>query len=182
MQDRIRLFTALKASADLHRQVQELPRKGLDSAHWSHPDDLHITLRFLGDVERDRLAEIEEILEGIRVRKFGVVVKGLDIFQRKKGGVLYAAVESTRKLTHLNSEVTERLQKLGFVFPEKFYTPHVTLARVNNVQGLKEYSQKNSRLIRAEWSVESFYLFQSADPDEKQRRYTALRKYKLSEF
>jgi RNA 2',3'-cyclic 3'-phosphodiesterase len=178
----IRLFAALDVSSELKNQIEALPRKGLDSARFSHMDDLHITLRFMGEVEDNKLPEIEEVLEGVRVKEFTVVVKGLALFEKKKQSVLYANVESVRSVTNLSAEVTERLQKIGFVFNEQFYKPHVTIARLKNVHGLQEYIKQHEKKIHAEWKAREFILYRSAEPDAGGKRYTKLRTYGLAKY
>jgi 2'-5' RNA ligase len=178
----IRLFAALKVPQALVDQAEKLPRKGLDSARWSHPDDLHITLRFLGDVEEGRLPEIEQALEFVKQKKFTVVVKGIDVFRKKHQSILYGAVESARSVTNLSADVTTRLQRIGFEFTAQDYTPHVTLARLKKYQGLPDYVDHHSKKISAEWRAESFFLFRSANPDESGRRYSVIREYLLAAY
>jgi RNA 2',3'-cyclic 3'-phosphodiesterase len=178
----IRLFTALDVPGSLKNQIEQLPRKGLNSARFSHIDDLHITLRFMGEVEEEKLLAIQEILEGVRIKEFTVVVKGLALFEKKKQAVLYAPVESARAVTHLSAEVTERLQKIGFIFTEQFYKPHVTIARLKNTHGLQDYIMQHSKKIFAEWKDQRFILYRSSEPDGKGQRYTKLREYALVKY
>jgi RNA 2',3'-cyclic 3'-phosphodiesterase len=178
----MRLFAALKISNCLAEQISKLPRKGLESARFSHPDDLHITLRFMGEVDEKQLPEIQEILEGVRVKQFTVVVRGLNIFEKKNQTILYAPVESAKSATHLSAEITERLQKSGFVFSDQLYKPHVTIARLRNITGINDYIRKNERQIFAEWRAEEFILYKSAEPDDGGKRYAKLQKYNLSVY
>ncbi len=180
--DHIRLFAALKVSNQLMQQIASLPRKGLDSPRWSHSEDLHITLRFVGDVAEEQLPAILETLEGVRVKIFKIVVRGLDIFEKKHQRILYAPVESARMVTHLSAEITERLQKAGLVFTEQHYTPHVTIARLKSRSGLLDYVMHHKKKIYAEWETGSFTLFRSAEPNETGKRYTALKEYKLTDY
>jgi 2'-5' RNA ligase len=177
-----RLFTALKVPAELVKQVRQLPFKGLDNAHWSHADDLHITLRFMGEVDDEKIDVVKEILTQVRVKAFTIVAKGLDVFDKKNRGVLYVPIESHKKVTHLSAEVTERLTDIGFIFPESYYTPHITLARTKNAQGLHRYAEAHTKKIRVEWMASEFFLFRSADPDETGKRYTQLSSYPLQSF
>lgn len=175
----VRLFTALKVSPLLAEQVEAMPRKGMDSPRWTHADDLHITLRFIGDINETKIESIIHSLDLIKVRNFGVAVKGLDVFHKPHRSILYAPVESIRGTTNLTTEITDRLQELGFVFTEQFYTPHVTLARVKNKHGIETYAKKNAKKIFAEWMANSFYLMQSAHAALGQTRYTVLKEYSL---
>ena len=178
----MRLFAALQVPNSLRKQIISLPQKGLDSARFSHIDDLHITLRFMGEVEENRLSEIIERLEGIRVKQFTVVVRGLDLFDQKRQKILYAPVESAKSVTHLSAEITERLQKIRFVFSEQFFTPHVTIARMKSVSGVEDYIRKNEKQIFAEWNAEEFILYKSAEPNENGQRYTVIKEFGLSKY
>ncbi len=178
----IRLFAALAVPNLLKKQIAALPRKGLDSASFSHNDDLHITLRYVGEVEAEKLSLIEKVLEAVRVKQFSVVVRGLAIFEKQKRTVLHAPVESARSITHLSAEITERLQNLDFVFSEQSYKPHVTIARLKNPQGLDQYIRQNEKKIFVEWKAEEFILYRSAEPDAHGQRYTKLRAYPLHKF
>ena len=178
----VRLFTALDVPPDLVRQVRALPIKGLEHARWSHPSDLHITLRFMGEVEEDQIPSVIDALGSIHIKPFTVVAKGLDLFDKKKRAVLYVPIESHTKITHLTSEITERLTRLGFAFPESFYTPHITLARAKDAQGMARYASIHSKKIRAEWTASRFILYRSAEPDSGGQRYTALSSFDLKRF
>lgn len=178
----LRLFVALEVDESLRGQILSLPRKGLDSARWSHPDDLHITLRFIGDVKEGQADKIKDILQGLRVQKFSIVVRGLNVFRKKHQSILYAPVESARKVTHLSAEITERLQTTGLEFPIQEYTPHVTIARLKKFQGLPDYIDHHSKKIHAEWRAEKFSLYLSANPDEGGKRYTQLAQYPLPDY
>lgn len=178
----MRLFAALKVPQSLRKQIEGLPQKGLNSARFSHIDDLHITLRFMGEVEEEKLPAIIEILEGVRVKQFNVVVRGLDIFEMKNQAVLYAAVESVKSVTHLSAEITERLQKIGLMFSEQFYKPHVTIARIKNISGIEDYIRKNEKQVFSEWKAEEFILYKSAEPDDGGKRYTELKKYVMRAY
>lgn len=177
-----RLFVALTVPDSLKQQVQELPRTGLDSPRWSHQQDLHITLRFLGDVDDDRVASIVDALSSLRIVKFSIVVKGLAVFNRKNQRILYAPVESVRTVTNLSAAITERLATIGFVFSQQPYTPHVTLARLNNNGSIEHYLKKHKALVRAEWTADCFHLFRSADPDSHGSRYSSLASFALRDY
>jgi 2'-5' RNA ligase len=178
----VRLFTALNVSEILKKQYSALPRFGLDNPHWSHPDDLHITLRFLGEVEEERVPLIEQALENIRVKSFNVTARNLNMFDKKRQAVLYAAIENQKKIFHLTAEITDRLMPLGFVFSERSFTPHITLARLKNPQGLEAYIKYNGNQLHSSWEINNFTLYQSSDPENSGPRYKALKTYPLLEY
>ncbi len=179
--EKITLFTALPVSRHLSAQSEKLPRRGID-ARWVHPEDLHITLRYLGPVETRHVDDIERALESVRCKSFNLDVEGLSLFRQKKQTVLYAPVKSTRKLTHLCAEVTDALTPLGFDFGTRPYMPHITLARLKKSAGASLFTTLHSDKINAKWKPEEFCLMRSATPEEGQKRYTVLSAFKLPEF
>lgn len=174
----VRLFTALDVPQELKTQLAALPRKGLD-AKWSHPDDYHITIRFLGDIGSARLPEIDEALARVRSPSFAAEVRGLAHFDNRKQSVLHAAVQSVRRMENLCADVTDALTPLGFDFGPRPFVPHVTVARVKGMRGLDDYTARNGRSVAARWRPEAFHLMRSASPGVTGRRYTALRTYPL---
>ena len=171
---KIRLFTALAVPPELRAQLASLPRKGLD-AKWSCPDDFHITIRFLGDLEPERLPEIETALARVRRAPFGVEVQGLDAFENKHQTILHAKVQSVRKMEALCADITDELAPLGFDFGVRAFVPHITLARLKGARGLDDYMARHGRSVTARWQVMEFHLMLSAAPDAAGRRYTVLR-------
>lgn len=163
----IRLFVALPAVPLLAAQVQAVSR-ALPSARWVPAAALHVTLRYLGDVEAERLAEIEDALARIRKKPFHVEVRGLALFSQGDEAVLYAPVESVRHVTDLCARVTDALGRLGFDFGARPYVPHVTLARLGQGRELEKTINNHSKSISCSWSAESFHLYRSkgmAAPD-----------------
>lgn len=176
--DKERLFIALPVSPALKEQLCALPHKGLE-ARWTHPDDLHITLRFLGDIPAGQADEIRNLLPRIRRPSFNIEVAGMDYFQTGRQVILWAAVRSTRKLTALAADINEIMAPLGFEMPNKPYVPHVTIARMKRPAGLERYIGQHGAHIKDSWTAEEFALYRSAAPDEKGSRYSKLKTYFL---
>ena len=177
-QSNVRLFVALAVPPDLREKLSALPHKGLD-ANWSHPDDYHITIRFLGDLAAERLPVIEQALSRVRRPPFGMEVGGLGVFANKNQSILHAQVPSVRKLETLCADITDVLVPLGFDFGLRPFVPHVTVARVKGQRGLADYIARHGRLVAARWQAAEFHLMRSASPDGVGRRYTVLQTYPL---
>ena len=173
-----RLFVALPVSGQFRDIAAALSRRGLD-ARWTHPGDLHITIRFLGDVDPERAASVTEALIRVRRPPFYIDIAGLDIFDNRRNAVLYARVESTRKLTALCGDVTDALVPLGFDFGTRPFIPHVTLARLGGQRGLETYIRRHAKAVTARWQAESFALMRSGPPNEKGIYYNILSEHPL---
>lgn len=100
------------------------PRPGL---RWTPAEQLHITLKFLGDVADDRVGRIVEALDGIAARGFTVELERLELLGR--AGVLAAAAKPAPSLSRLAGEVRSRLASFAEDPEEREFHPHITLAR-----------------------------------------------------
>ena len=168
----IRSFIAIKIPEDIQKKLQGMQEKLKQSAahvSWVHPENIHLTLKFLGNVEETQL---DDIVTGARNS-----VKGLPPFQLQVGyagafpnirfpRVVWVGVSDDEggSLKTLQAELSNNLAQLGFESEKERFQPHLTLGRVR--------SQKNrSNLLRAiesmvniwvgEVSVRSLYLIKS---------------------
>lgn len=155
-----RLFAALPVPSALAAQGAEQPRT-LAGARWLPGAALHLTLRFLGDVDPDREEQAVAALARVRKKPFHMEVRGLDFFDQPGDAVLYAAVKSVRNVTDLCARVTDALTPLGFDFGARSYVPHVTLARLPEAARLPLYIKNNSKSMGCSWLAESFGLYVS---------------------
>lgn len=125
-----RLFTALAVPLEIAASLS-VYRGGLPGARWVEPADYHVTLRFLGDVERTTAEDFLDLLAEIRFRgPLTVTLDGLGAFGGGKPRALYAAIHPTAELGDLQAE-QERLARRAGLAPEtRRFTPHITLARL----------------------------------------------------
>lgn len=177
MNERIRLFVALPVPP--FDALLKLPRE-YQTGRWTNESDLHVTLRFLGDVVSDRLADIEDALARVRRLRFGIEARGLGVFEKDRQNILYAKIESVRKLTTLCADVTDALTPLGFDFGPRPFNPHITLARFPARQLLDDYIARHGSRVHASWRADDFRLMQSSGSDEKGRHYKTIAEYPLS--
>ncbi|MBC7430719.1 MAG: RNA 2',3'-cyclic phosphodiesterase [Rubritepida sp.] len=159
----LRLFVALALPGELTEQISAIAT-GIPGARWIRPDNYHLTLRFIGEVQNWQAEEVDEALASIRARPFELSLHGLGTFE-KQGRIQSLHVTADRRdaLTHLQNKIETALQRIGLPSERRRFTPHVTLARTDAVapQKLVEYVQHHN-LFRAEpVRVESFVLFSS---------------------
>ena len=127
----IRLFVALALPAAIKAQLALLSG-GIPGARWVPPENYHLTLRFIGEVESWRAEEVDEALANIRARPFMLSLRGLGLFE-KAGRIssLWVGVEKTDQLGLLQAKVETALQRIGLEPERKRFAPHVTLARTD---------------------------------------------------
>lgn len=178
-----RLFVALPAPEELKKAVTGLPRNGLHDGRWTIEDDLHLTVRFLGDLEEEKIATVVEALERIKRPPFYIEADGLSAFYNKNQTILFAHIASTRKLTALCTDITDILTPLGFDFGMRPYVPHITLARLKKNhpprRKVEAYIDHNSRRIKQSWKASSFTLMKAAALEDSDRRYRPVREFPL---
>lgn len=179
----IRLFTAIEIPGDLKRRITALPSLKLDFKSRSHPDDLHITLKFLGDVDAGLLPVIGDTLENMKKPKtFNMEVSGLGLFEKKDKNVLYAMVPSARQVSLLAEQIGQKLSGAGIKLEQKPYVPHVTIARLHNGRNFEAYKKQFERDIRAHWNVTSFHLMRSAVKADGEKKYSIVQTYELPAY
>ncbi|MCM3162773.1 RNA 2',3'-cyclic phosphodiesterase [Metabacillus litoralis] len=100
---------------------------------WVHPNDYHITLAFLGDVGEVEKLEllVEKIQQVVQfVPHFDLMLKGIDVFGKQDAPrIFWAGVKESMNLQHLQKQVFDRCQEVGFQLDKKPFRPHITLAR-----------------------------------------------------
>ena len=159
----MRLFVALDLPWGLRERLG-LVMGGLPGARWTPIENLHCTLRFIGEVPAWRAEEIDAALAGLRASSFPLTLAGVGVFNRGgRPATLYAGVERSEALDRLQAKVETALQRTGLEPERRRFAPHVTLARAEAVAEprLAGWVQANN-LFRAEpIAVEHFTLFSS---------------------
>jgi 2'-5' RNA ligase len=157
-----RLFTGLEIPKALGEELSLL-RGGLPGARWIDPENYHVTLRFIGDVDDDIAQEIAWLLGQVRRKNFELRLDGLQSFGGRKPRALIAAVAPSPSVMELQAE-HERLMRRAGLDPEtRKYTPHVTLARLRDTSSFEvaEYLSARAAFRSPPFSVSRFVLFSS---------------------
>jgi 2'-5' RNA ligase len=126
-----RLFIALEVPAEIATGLA-LHRGGLGGARWIEPADYHITLRFLGDVDRHRANDVDAALCDLSAWPFEVTLDALGSFGGDKPRAVYARVQPDKALTDLQSDLERQMRRLGLPGEARKFVPHVTLARLRD--------------------------------------------------
>src|SRR3954453_7733200 len=125
----LRLFVALTLPEEVKDQLAMLAT-GIPGARWVPPENYHLTLRFIGEVESWRAQEVDDALANIRARPFELSLRGLGTFEKAgRISALWVGVEKTDALGFLQSKGETALQRIGLEPERKRFAPHVSLAR-----------------------------------------------------
>ncbi len=126
-----RLFTGLELPPEPAHEIAAL-RGGLPGARWLEPDDYHITLSFIGDIDGALARDLTQELGGVTASRFPVVVECLGAFGGSKPRAIIAHVALNDGLRHLHDEQERALRRVGIMPKRRKFAPHVTLARLKS--------------------------------------------------
>ena len=175
----IRLFVAIELPEAVRMRLAAL-QGGVPGARWMTNGQLHLTLRFIGEVDENVAHDIDDALAVIRAPSFAMELAGVGEFGGKNPRALWAGVRTNDSLMHLQKKVETALQRIGLPPEPRKFSPHVTLARLKSpprekvVQFLTHYALFASGPI----SVDRFVLF-SSHMGSDGSVYHAEREYRL---
>jgi 2'-5' RNA ligase len=157
-----RLFTGLEIPAELGETLSLL-RGGLPGARWIDPENYHLTLRFIGDVDDDVAQEVASVLGRVRRNGFDLRLDGLSSFGGKRPRAVVAAVAPQSAIMELQAEHERLMQRVGLEPEGRKYTPHVTLARLRDSSSweVAEYLSSRAAFRSSPFPVSRFVLFSS---------------------
>jgi RNA 2',3'-cyclic 3'-phosphodiesterase len=130
----IRLFIAIELTNEIRGAVEDLLdelRKGAPQAKWVRAENLHVTLKFLGRTEPNKLEAIQNALGSLRsLEPITLDFHGLGFFpNEKRPGVFWMGMKASPNLPPLAETIDQAMHKLGFPLETRPFAPHLTLAR-----------------------------------------------------
>ncbi|AKH41188.1 2'-5' RNA ligase [Altererythrobacter atlanticus] len=130
-----RLFVAIRPP-EIVRDVLHDAMEGIDAARWQSDEQLHLTLRFVGDVDVPLANDLAAELARVKAAPFPLQIKGVGHFE-KKGRIhtAWAGVVAEPELLDLQRRVERACRTVGIAPETRKFTPHVTLARLNSSSG-----------------------------------------------
>lgn len=159
-----RLFTAIEIAPQAALSLSLL-RGGLPSARWIEPENYHLTLRFIGDIEARAADEVVASLDRIERAPFSIALRSLGAFGSKKPHSVHAAVAPSPELEALQGEIDRSLKRLGLACDARRFVPHVTLARLRNgrPEEVAHYLSGRGDFRTPPFEIVRFGLFSSKD-------------------
>jgi len=157
-----RLFTGLEIPRHVADSLSMM-RGGLPGARWIDPENYHLTLRFIGDIDDALARDIAGLLGRVQRRPFELRLDGLLSFGGRKPRALVAQVSQIAPLMELQAEHDRMLQRLGLEPEGRKYTPHVTLARLRDSSShqVADYLAARGHFRSMPFEVSRFVLFSS---------------------
>jgi 2'-5' RNA ligase len=157
-----RLFTGVEIPPDIGEALSSL-RGGLPGARWIDPENYHLTLRFIGDVDDITAHEVASLLGRVKRGTFELRMEGLVSFGGRKPRAVVATVAPERALLDMQAEHERLMQRIGLEPEGRKYTPHVTLARLRDSSSnqVAEYLAARGFFRTSTFTVSRFVLFSS---------------------
>jgi 2'-5' RNA ligase len=159
-----RLFTGIEIPSDIGSALSML-RGGLPGARWIDPENYHLTLRFIGDVDDEIAREAAYALARVKRGGFELHLDGLTSFGGRKPRAVVANVASTPALIDVQAEHERLMQRIGLEPEGRKYIPHVTLARLRDSSNrqVAEYLAARGFFRTPHFRISRFVLFSSRD-------------------
>ena len=159
----MRLFVALSLPEPVQQRLSGLAN-GLPGARWVKPENLHLTLRFLGEVDNLAAADVDDALAMIRSPGFDLGLNGIGHFgEGRKLRALWVGVDASDELMRLQEKIEQALIRLGLPPEPRKFKPHITLARFKSNPGprLQDYLADHNLLRAGPIPMDSFELYSS---------------------
>jgi RNA 2',3'-cyclic 3'-phosphodiesterase len=158
----MRLFVALPLPDNVAQSIM-LIQGGVPGTFWQAREQLHLTLRFIGEVDGHGAAMLEDALAGIAVPAFSLQLHGVGQFGNKQPHALWAGVRRNEALEHLQRKVDAAIRRVGQPQDAHKFTPLVTVARMRNPEGSKviEWLTHHALYASAEFDIGAFCLYSS---------------------
>ena len=157
-----RLFVAIRPP----EPIRDLLLDAMDDSadfRWQSDEQLHLTLRFIGEVERPVADDIADALAAIRSPAFELRINGTGRFEQRNSGALWAGVEPKPPVAALAAKVERACQQASLEAERRAFHPHITLARWKGrrTREVAAYLDHTRGLASDPFEVGSFILFES---------------------
>jgi len=159
----VRLFVAIDLPEPVRARLAALAG-GIPGARWVSADNIHLTLRFIGEVDEGKFEDIAEALESIEAPGFEVVLEGIGHFGPPRAArSVHVGVARNPALSHLRDKIESALVRAGLEPEGRKFSPHVTLARLHNAPGsrITAFVAGNNLIREGPIPVAGFTLYSS---------------------
>lgn len=177
-----RLFVAITPPATVRSELAALAEP-MEGVAWTSPENIHLTLRFIGDAEESRQAGLEAALAQVKVESFILPVEGIGTFPpRGLPKVLWAGLGSAHtRLFQLRQQVDDALLSVSLELDVRHFHPHFTLARLKenlDEKALARFLRRHAAFEAPPFRVSEFHLYAS-EPSATGSRYNLVKSFPL---
>lgn len=174
-----RLFVAIRPPRGVREHLLAI-MGGVQNARWQSDDQLHLTLRFIGEVDRHQARDVAAAVASVRQNLFQIALCGVGSFGRQGKGALWAGVTPHEDLKALHKKLDQSLMRVGIAPETRAYHPHITVARLNRSAGpVAGFVERWSGLSSVPFDVDSICLYESRLGSEG-ASYNVVERYQLA--
>lgn len=157
-----RLFVAIRPP----EPIRDLLIDAMDETpdfRWQDDEQLHITLRFIGEVDRPNAEDLATALTRVRAERFSIRVIGTGRFEQRSSGALWAGIEPKEPVAALAAKVERMCVSVGLDPERRAFHPHITLARWKGRRSreVADFLDRSRGLTSDPFEVAEFILFES---------------------
>jgi len=159
----IRLFVGLGLPDDLRQQLARL-NGGIPGARWVAVENLHLTLRFIGEVDEDHATDIDAALATVSAPSLDLQLQGFGTFGRpRKLHSLWIRVEPDPALAALHAKIDRALVGAGVAPDNRKFLPHITLARMKATapRRVEDFTAAHGPFTAGPIPIRAFTLYDS---------------------
>lgn len=159
-----RLFTGLEIPSELAFDLS-LMRGGLLGARWIEPENYHITMRFIGDVDHVVARDVATSLELLHREPCEITIDGLGSFGGDRPRAIVAKVQSSTALVEMQAEQERLMRRLGLPPEPRKFMPHITLARLRSTGPMEvaDYLGQRGLFVARRFVARRFVLYSARD-------------------
>ena len=156
-----RLFVAIRPPEAIRDLLIDVMDDGADF-RWQSDEQLHLTLRFIGEVERPLANDLALAMAGLRSPAFELRLSGLGTFNHRSGGAIWAGVEPPEPVKELAAKIERICQSVGLPAERRAFRPHITLARWKGPRSREARAFLDGRAVASPpFQVEYVILYES---------------------
>ena len=174
-----RLFVACRPPPEIRRLLLAA-MGGISGARWQDEDQLHLTLRFIGEAESWLAGDVHAALQRVHHPAFDIRLAGIGSFDRRgRVEAIWAGLAPQDSIKALHGKIDQALVRAGLEPERRAYLPHITLARMGRSVGdVRGFVEMSGGLSSPEFRVDRFSLFES-QLSPLGALYTEVQRYKL---
>ncbi|TVQ13348.1 MAG: RNA 2',3'-cyclic phosphodiesterase [Balneolaceae bacterium] len=157
----IRLFTAVQLPDHIREAIPIPDSSGIKTVS---EENLHITLRYLGEIRRERVQELRNALRTVSFNPFAATAAGTGCFpNRRNPAVLWVGVEPAGQIEALFYRIEDALNPLGYGPEKRRFHPHITVARPRPraKKAAIDFLDQYSDFSAGEFAIDEFVLYES---------------------
>ena len=174
----MRLFIAIDFPGNIKKDLlssADILREASIKGSFSVKENFHITLAFLGEVNKERLGELKCIMDGITLAEYPVTIGHFGRKKGKDGDLYYRTVSVPERLKIMREELAERLKTAGFKLDEKPFNAHITVGRRVLLKEGRTTAMLSEKVPGISYTVSEIVLMESVS-DKGKVRYVPLYK------